>query len=50
MLRRLTTLGMEFTINFAQAGRVPTQITRKTRENAVAQVHSDSTIVRFAAA
>jgi DNA-binding XRE family transcriptional regulator len=49
MLQRLTALGMEFTINFAPAGRVPTQITRKARETAVAQVHTGNAIVRFAA-
>lgn len=50
MLRRLTTLGMEFTINYAPAGRVPTQLTRKARENVVAQVQTDATVVRYSAA
>jgi hypothetical protein len=49
MLQRLTALGMEFTINFAPAGRVPTQITRKTRETAVAQVRTATSVVRYAA-
>jgi DNA-binding XRE family transcriptional regulator len=49
MLQRLTALGMEFTINFAPAGRVPTQITRKTRETAVAQVRTATAVVRYAA-
>jgi predicted XRE-type DNA-binding protein len=50
MLRRLTTLGMEFTINYAPAGRVPTQLTRKARENVVARVETDAAVVRYSAA
>jgi ribosome-binding protein aMBF1 (putative translation factor) len=50
MLRRLTTLGMEFTINYAPAGRQPRQLTRKARENVVAQVRTDSAVVRYTAA
>ncbi len=50
MLRRLTALGMEFTINYAAAGRQPKQLTRKARENVVAQVQADNAVVRYSAA
>jgi hypothetical protein len=41
---------MEFTINYAPAGRVPTQITTKARETAVARVESGNVVVRYSAA
>jgi transcriptional regulator with XRE-family HTH domain len=50
MLRRLTTLGMEFTISYAPAGREPKLITKRARESAVAEVTRDNTVVRYAAA
>ena len=50
MLRRLTTLGMEFTISYAPAGRQPKLITKRAREGAVARVETASTVVRYSAA
>ena len=48
-LRRLTTLGMEFTISYAPADREPKLITKRAREGAVASVRTADTIVRYAA-
>lgn len=48
MLRRLTTLGMEFTISYAPAGREPKLITKRARDRALASA-TDETVVRYAA-
>lgn len=47
--RLASKLGMEFTINFAPADREPTQITKRTRDAAVAASTGES-IVRYAVA
>ena len=50
MLRRLTALGMEFTISYVAAGREPKLITKKAREREVARIAKGGSVVRYSAA
>jgi transcriptional regulator with XRE-family HTH domain len=50
MLRRLTALGMEFTISYTAAGREPKLITKRAREREVARIAHNGSVVRYSAA
>ncbi len=50
LIRLASKLEMEFTINIAPAARDPKQITKTTRERAVASYARDKSVVRYGAA
>ena len=50
MLRRLTALGMEFTISYTAAGREPKLMATEAREREVARIANDGAVVRYSAA